>query len=865
MRIRTKLGLGVGVQILLSAILGISTIFGLLAVQRQFSFVVEHDSTVMANARHLSKLVIDMETGQRGFCITHQEDYLEPYVAGKRDFDRVLKEQMALVGDHPAQMALLRRIEKLVGEWKLRAAQPEIALARQAGLHEADVLNFQKILEAGDQKNLVQQFMALTMEIEMSFTDRQDWEAAFLIESLERCMTDREDGLRGYLITGDKSNLNKYTEREGAVRAYLHRLKSLMGRRDAEMRDAILPKLVQLERLATDWSQTVAWPEIAARANLDRHSRTQEDVAALVEAGVGKSLLDDIRREFDRFIEMETQLASQHYNSASQTAVSTRNFAASLLLAAIALGIAVAYLVSRSISRPIAQLAKVTELIGAGNLDAQIPADQFSAHTSDEIAILAERFNTMSANLKQADQTQEQSQRRLSAAHAELQSQIVRLGKAKLTAELSTADAQRVSIELQRSETRLKNILETASDGIVIITKQGIVDSYNEAAAEMFGYSADEVIGNNVSMLMDQPNSDDHDGYLSHYLQTGERRVIGMRREVEGKRKDGELFPMELAVSEVHTDSAHLFTAIVRDLTARQQLQMELAQAQKLESVGQLAAGIAHEINTPTQYVSDNTSFLRDAFSDINTVLEKFDALLIAAKQGTVDDAHIQEVESALQQADMEYLSEEIPAAIEQSLDGVERVAKIVRAMKEFSHPGSDEKSLVDITKAIETTITVAHNEWKYIATMETDFDPELPEVLCLPGELNQVFLNMIVNAAHAIEDGRSADGIEQGTITISAHRRDNWAEITIRDTGTGIPEHVRARMFDPFYTTKDVGRGTGQGLAITRSVIVDKHNGTIDCKTEPGKGTTFIIRLPISGEQHTLNMEGAGDACTIC
>jgi len=286
-------------------------------------------------------------------------------------------------------------------------------------------------------------------------------------------------------------------------------------------------------------------------------------------------------------------------------------------------------------------------------------------------------------------------------------------------------------------------------------------------------------------------------------------------------------------------------------------LQLELAQAQKLESVGQLAAGIAHEINTPTQYVGDNTRFLKEGFGDIRIALDSFEKLLQAAKDGTVTEQLVTEVDAVLAQADIEYLREEIPQAIDQSLNGVERVAKIVRAMKEFSHPGTEEKSLVNLTEAIETTLTVVYNEWKYVAEITTEFDPELPEVSCLPSELNQVFLNLIVNAAHAIGDTLGDDAAKKGTITVGARRDGAWVEIFIRDTGTGIPEDVQTRIFDPFFTTKEVGKGTGQGLAIARSVVVDKHGGTIECESEEGKGTTFLVRLPIDGKQQSQGENG--------
>jgi signal transduction histidine kinase len=176
----------------------------------------------------------------------------------------------------------------------------------------------------------------------------------------------------------------------------------------------------------------------------------------------------------------------------------------------------------------------------------------------------------------------------------------------------------------------------------------------------------------------------------------------------------------------------------------------------------------------------------------------------------------------------------------------VTRVSRIVQAMKEFSHPSTAEKTPVDLPRAIENTLTVARNEWKYVAEVVTDFDPALPAVRCLPGEVNQMLLNLIVNAAHAIGDVVGTGGERKGTLTVTTRRVGNWAEIRVSDTGTGIPAKIRERVFDPFFTTKPVGKGTGQGLAIAHAVVVDKHGGQITLETEEGRGTTFIVRLPL-------------------
>jgi signal transduction histidine kinase len=280
---------------------------------------------------------------------------------------------------------------------------------------------------------------------------------------------------------------------------------------------------------------------------------------------------------------------------------------------------------------------------------------------------------------------------------------------------------------------------------------------------------------------------------------------------------------------------------------ARKHMEIQLRSSQKLESIGQLAAGIAHEINTPTQYIGDNVRFLEGSFGDLKEIHQRYEKLRLAVKHGTPTAEVMAEMEACMRRVDPGFLMAEIPRAIEQTLEGVDRVAKIVRAMKEFSHPGTEEKAPVNLNKALETTLTVARNEWKYVARIETDFDPDLPLVPCLPGEFNQVILNLVVNAAHAIADVTGADGKTKGLITASTRRCGEWAEVRIRDTGSGIPENIRHKIFDPFFTTKPVGKGTGQGLAMAHTAIVDRHQGTLTFETEVGVGTSFIIRLPLN------------------
>lgn len=268
----------------------------------------------------------------------------------------------------------------------------------------------------------------------------------------------------------------------------------------------------------------------------------------------------------------------------------------------------------------------------------------------------------------------------------------------------------------------------------------------------------------------------------------------------------------------------------------------QLMQNEKLASVGQLAAGIAHEINTPIQYVGDNLRALQDFFTDLCDLIEQY-RLVVKAAHGAlrVPEELLKAVESAEKDYDLDFIQADAPEAIAQALEGVQRVAHIVRAMKDFSHVQREERTAADLNHCVNSTLTVARNEYKYHADVVTDLG-ELPPVECFASEINQVILNMIVNAAHAI-----ADTQQRGTITIRSRAiEEGRVEIAISDTGTGIPPEIQGRIFDPFFTTKEVGKGTGQGLNIAHQVIVRKHGGELTFDTTPGQGTTFYIRLPI-------------------
>jgi signal transduction histidine kinase len=285
---------------------------------------------------------------------------------------------------------------------------------------------------------------------------------------------------------------------------------------------------------------------------------------------------------------------------------------------------------------------------------------------------------------------------------------------------------------------------------------------------------------------------------------------------------------------------------VMLDITKQAQLELEFQQSLKLESVGRLAAGVAHEINTPIQFVTDSVQFVREAMVDFMTVVGKHRKATEESLAGRSAAGLAREAMTAEEEVDMPYLANQVPEAIERSLSGLSRVAQIVRSMKVFSHPDQADMMPVSINESIGSTLVIAENEYKYAAELKADFG-ELPAVTCFAGELNQVFLNLLINAAHAVGDTMAKTNA-RGLITVTTRRDNDHVVILIADTGSGIPVGIRERVFDPFFTTKEVGKGTGQGLSHARMVIVDKHHGTLTFETTTGVGTTFCIRIPIDG-----------------
>ncbi len=318
-------------------------------------------------------------------------------------------------------------------------------------------------------------------------------------------------------------------------------------------------------------------------------------------------------------------------------------------------------------------------------------------------------------------------------------------------------------------------------------------------------------------------------------------RLAGNDRDlcVPGRARHDEIGRLAQAIETLRRNAEHA-AALERE---RQAMEMQLRQAQKLESLGTLASGIAHEINTPIQFVGDNVRFLGSALDDLQPVLDAAAQLGAAAAAAPALAPLAAALARAQEAADLKFLKDEIPSAVAHSLDGVARVRQIVQAVKEISHPGERGKQPVDINHTVQTTLTVSRAHWKYVADVMTDLAPGLPPVLCRAGEIHQVLINLLVNAAHAIE----AKGAGRGRIEIRTACQGAWLELRVVDTGTGIPPELVERVFDPFFTTKPVGKGTGQGLAIAHAIVVRNHGGRIAVESVPGEGAAFTIHLPLA------------------
>jgi PAS domain S-box-containing protein len=394
-------------------------------------------------------------------------------------------------------------------------------------------------------------------------------------------------------------------------------------------------------------------------------------------------------------------------------------------------------------------------------------------------------------------------------------------------------DAVNIPIEVYRS------MVEQCSSGIVVQSSKHVVYA-NRAALDCLGYGEPgELVGRPLNELLDLESLATLLPNLRKLGPDDDQLFIG---ELKFLTRSRATIDAEVYHSAIEFGAGSATMIDFRDVTQTKRLEHELRQAQKLESIGRLAAGIAHEINTPIQYVGNNAHYLNEMVSDVLGLLDRSRDELRALRAQRDGARALEELAAEEEQADLDYMRREGPRSVAAILEGVSRVSRIVAAMKSFSHPGSDQATPMNVNQMVADTLVVASYELKNTAIVTTEL-AELPPVPGYPADLNQALLNLVVNAAHAIADRREAG--EPGAIRISTRAEDGHVAISVADNGCGMPPHVQARLFEPFFTTKEVGRGTGQGLVLARAVA-QKHGGTIDFESAVGRGTTFVLRLPV-------------------
>lgn len=449
------------------------------------------------------------------------------------------------------------------------------------------------------------------------------------------------------------------------------------------------------------------------------------------------------------------------------------------------------------LTRQLKDLQKGAQKVAAGDLGYTI-----TVKGKDELADTANSFNEMSQSLAQLAQDLKDARRR--------------------------SDAKR-----QEAEAVLENAIESLQQGVLVTDTQDQIIYINQAYLALY-----DITDKNLTSTLCA-----HD--LRHFMkgpkdtlplchETPDTETMPITRLDNGRHIMHSVRQMANGgIVWVDTDISDLMDSQERN----RKLEHDLLQSQKMESIGTLAGGIAHEINTPIQYIGDNLRFLGESCEDMLSVINSMDPIL-----KTLPSDQAAPIHEAMEDADIDFLREELPQAIQQSSDGVKQVTNIVLAMKEFAHPSSKDKTPVNVNRVIERASVVCKNEWKSVTALDFDFDDKLPTIMALEGDLNQVMLNLIVNAAHAIE---GAD-IEQGQITISTRHDDSSVYLVVADNGPGVPFNIRKRIFDPFFTTKDVGKGSGQGLAITHDIVVNKHHGQIKVSDNEGQGAKFVLQFPL-------------------
>src|SRR5512135_2696753 len=398
---------------------------------------------------------------------------------------------------------------------------------------------------------------------------------------------------------------------------------------------------------------------------------------------------------------------------------------------------------------------------------------------------------------------------------------------------------QRAEEALRTSERLYRQLTEGSRDAIVVANEQGIITLFNPAAQRIFGYEEREVLGGPLLLLMPPEDQAYHQQTLRRLVEPWHSRLVGRTIELQGRRKSGEIFPLEISLSAIELPEGVVFLGAIRDLTDRRRLQARVVQAEKLASLGLLSAGVAHEINNPLAYVANNLAVLERDYCGLSEVLAAYEAAQATLESARPDIAA--QVAQLAAEIDLPYVKEHIEQIVGSTRQGVKRVADIVQNLRGFTRLDQPAIDRVNLHDAITSSLEMIRGRLgRHHIVVEQQFG-DLPLVICAPAQINQVFLNLLVNALQAIE----ATSKEGGRIEIRTRAAGDEVIVEVADDGRGIPAELLPRIFDPFFTTKAVGEGTGLGLSISHGIVSD-HGGRIEVESTPGQGSRFRVILPL-------------------
>ncbi|MGY8770471.1 MAG: CHASE3 domain-containing protein [Pirellulales bacterium] len=799
--IRSKMTLGFGVLLCLTVSLTLVVLYNLEDMERQYNFVIEHDAPVIANARLLSKLVVDMETGQRGFIITGDDKFLEPFNNAVSSFSELMDQEKQLVSDNPPQVNLLKHIEASIDEWKRRAAEPEITIRRRIVEATVDAKHLETIISRGEGKRIMDKIMALGHELEVYFIARNDWEGAFAVEIIEKCLSDRESGQRGFLITGNDDFLDKYLSGEQLkLPTFFAKLWAVITDRGYE--EDLISIVNQIEQLSADWKRTAAEPEINNRRLMDQHPETLGDLAAMLRVGTGKRILDRIRGQFNDFIEEEERLKENRFASASSASHNTRNMTILIALISMVFGVCIATTLTRGITRPVHALKAALSFVADGDLNQNI-----AITSEDELGDVTESFNQMVGDLQRM-----------------------------------AADRELTGLALREASDFTNNIIGSMIDMLVVISPDGHILRVNDAACDLLGYNEDELIGRPSSLLFSEnENEIVANGIILNDILPLKQSTLhrlannGFISNIEKSfnRKSGSIIPVLMSGSVMHDNGDNItgFVCVAQDITKRKESEDRLRSAKQAadaanQSKSDFLANMSHEIRTPM------TAILGFAENLLDTDLpdsKKLNCVHTIRRNG-------------------EYLL----SLINDILD----LSKVEAGKMTVEHAECSPCSII----AEVTSLMQVRADSRGLS-LGIDYVGPIPEMVKTDGiRLRQVLINLIGNAIKFTNAG----SIRLATRFVS-NCDTPYLQFDVTDTGCGITEEQKNNLFKPFTqadssTTRKFG-GTGLGLTISKR-FTELLGGDLSVHaTEIGVGSTFratIVPILLDNVEMLINPKEA-------